>query len=348
VTPASGEPAAIAPSEQLVVTGSDAPDVETWAAPELDAWDRWNYERTDDQMDAVSARYVPAGVSGVDDLDHHGDWRVVPTYGAVWVPRRVAAGWVPYSTGRWIYDPFYGWTWVDDAPWGWAPYHYGRWVHVSGHWGWCPGRVVVRPYYAPALVAFYGRGFSLGISTGPLGWVALGWGEPLVPWWGPTRFRAYPRWAGWGGPRFVNDVVVKHETVIHVNEINVYRNARVHHAIVGIDRDHFGRRSRHEAKFARFDAGKLSPLHGDLRVKPDRTSLVAATGPARRPPRDVLHRAVVATREPRVHRAFDDERRGAERSAAARARDAERDLPLAEPPVRMVQPPRSGRRISVS
>ena len=29
----------------------------------------------------------------VDDLDHHGDWRVEPAYGAVWVPRAVAAGW---------------------------------------------------------------------------------------------------------------------------------------------------------------------------------------------------------------------------------------------------------------
>src|SRR3972149_1573803 len=128
VPPAAGDSFAIAPSEQVVVTGTDAPGVETWAAPELDAWDRWNYARSDDQMDAVSARYVPSGVAGVDDLDHHGDWRLVPSYGAVWVPRRVAAGWVPYSTGRWIYDPYYGWTWVDDAPWGWGPYHHGRWV----------------------------------------------------------------------------------------------------------------------------------------------------------------------------------------------------------------------------
>ncbi len=351
VTPAAGDSAAIAPSEQVVVTGSDAPQVETWAAPELDAWDRWNYARSDDQMDAVSARYVPSGVAGIDDLDHHGDWRIVPTYGAVWVPRRVATGWVPYSTGRWLYDPYYGWTWVDDAPWGWAPYHYGRWVHVSGHWGWCPGRVVVRPYYAPALVAFFGGGgFSLGISSAPaqLGWVALGWGEPLVPWWGPARFRSAPRWAGWGGPRIVNDVVVRHETRIQVREINVYQNAHVHHAIVAVDRDRFGRRSHAEAKFVRAHAGKLAPLHGDLGVEPDRTSLAAASGPARRPPREALHRSVVATREARLDGDPAVRSPGAEGAARAHQRDAELDLPAAKPPARVVQPPRAGRRIEVS
>jgi len=351
VTPAAGDSFAIAPSEQVVVTGTDAPGIETWAAPELDAWDRWNYARSDDQMDAVSARYVPAGVSGVDDLDQHGDWRLVPSYGAVWVPRRVATGWVPYSTGRWIYDPYYGWTWVDDAPWGWAPYHYGRWVHVSGFWGWCPGRVVVRPYYAPALVAFFGGGgLSVGISTGAprVGWVALGWGEPLVPWWGPARFRSAPRWAGWDGPRIVNNVVVKQQTVIQVREINVYQNAHVHHAIVAVDRDHFGRRSHAEAKFSRVGAAKLEPLHGDLRVKPDRTSLVAATGPARRPPREALHRSVVATREPRVDLAPGIQAPSKGRAARARRADPELDLPAPKPPARVVQPTRTGRRIEVS
>ena len=48
--------------------------------------------------------------------------------GGYGVPREVAPDWSPYSTGRWVYDPYYEWTWVDDAPWGWAPYHYGRWV----------------------------------------------------------------------------------------------------------------------------------------------------------------------------------------------------------------------------
>ena len=64
-------------------------------------------------------------------------------------------GWAPYSTGAWVRTSYYGWTWVDAAPWGWAPFHYGRWVQVGGYWGWAPGPLVARPYYAPALVAFF-------------------------------------------------------------------------------------------------------------------------------------------------------------------------------------------------
>ena len=289
VTPASGDSAAIAPSEQVVVSGADAPQIESYAAPELDAWDRWNYARTDDQLDAVSARYVPSGVYGADDLDHYGDWRVVPTYGAIWVPRGVAAGWAPYSSGRWVYDPYFAWTWVDNAPWGWAPYHYGRWVHVSGYWGWCPGPIVARPYYSPALVAFYGGGgFYVGITIGTpyVGWVALGWGEPVVPWWGPAHYRGNPHWAGWGGPRVVNKVVIKNKTVIKGDQINNYQNADVHDAIVGVDRKHFGRRSRENTSFARMRADKLAPLHGELDVRPDRSSLVAEDRAAKRPPRE--------------------------------------------------------------
>src|SRR5437773_2139922 len=134
MTVAGGSAVAIAPSEEVVLDGATTPRVQSFVAPPLDVWDSWNYARTDELIDSMSARYVPAGVYGVDDLDHYGAWRVVPTYGAVWVPREVATGWAPYSTGRWVADPQYGWTWVDAAPWGWAPYHYGRWVYVDGYW----------------------------------------------------------------------------------------------------------------------------------------------------------------------------------------------------------------------
>src|SRR5439155_1566988 len=79
--------------------------------------------------------YVSSAVYGVDDLDHSGNWRVVPTYGSVWVPNAAPAAWAPYSTGRWIWDRHYGWTWVDAAPWGWAPCHYGRWGSIDAPWG---------------------------------------------------------------------------------------------------------------------------------------------------------------------------------------------------------------------
>ncbi len=56
----------------------------------------------------MSARYVAPGTYGVRDLDTYGTWRVVPIYGAVWVPTLVPVGWVPYSTGAWTLDPVYG------------------------------------------------------------------------------------------------------------------------------------------------------------------------------------------------------------------------------------------------
>jgi hypothetical protein len=152
VSTSGGLPAAIEANEQVVVTGTEAPVLVSQGAPDLDDWDRWNYSRSDQEANPASARYVPAGVYGVGDLDRYGAWQRVPAYGAVWVPR-VAVGWTPYSTGTWVADPYYGWTWVDDAPWGWAPFHYGRWVYVSGYWGWAPGPRVVRPSYSPALVA---------------------------------------------------------------------------------------------------------------------------------------------------------------------------------------------------
>jgi hypothetical protein len=348
VTAASGASAAVAPSEQVVVTGLDASAVESYAAPDLDAWDRWNYARSERQVDPVSARYVASGVYGVDDLDHYGDWRVVPSYGALWVPRSVAAGWVPYSSGRWIYDPYYGWTWVDDAPWGWAPYHYGRWVHVSGYWGWCPGPRVARPYYAPALVAFYGgSGFSVGFGGPRVAWVPLGWGEPLVPWWGSTSFRRYPRWAGWGGPRVVNQVIVTHNHVIQVNQIKTHENVHVRGAVVAVDRDHFGRHAGHAKHFVHGDASDLAPLHGEPPVKPDRTSLVAGRGPAERPPHSAFARRVVATRAPRPDPVPSFAAAGDESSERVSQRGHGHETPAAPPP-RIVEPPREGKRIKVS
>ena len=301
MTPAGGQPVAIAPSEEVVVEGGEAP--RGFAAPELDVFDRWNYARTDELLESVSARYVPPQVYGVDDLDHYGAWRVVPTYGSIWVPQGVPAGWAPYSTGRWVADPIYGWTWVDTAPWGWAPYHYGRWVFVDGFWAWAPGPIVARPVYAPALVAFFGApGVTVSIGTPFVSWVALGWGEPLVPWWGRPGYIGRPHWAGWGGPRVVNNVVVNKTTVVNVTNITVYRNTTVNNAVVAVRRDGFGRGSVRDARVEHVDVKQLRPVHGRLDVKPEAASFVASGGAAPvRPPDTALQRPVVATRPPARH-----------------------------------------------
>ncbi|PYM33489.1 MAG: FecR protein, partial [Candidatus Rokuibacteriota bacterium] len=292
--PATGQAVAIVPSEEVVLEGET---VQSYVAPELDVWDQWNYARTDHLLESVSARYVPPDVYGVDDLDHYGTWRVVQTYGPVWVPEAVTPGWVPYSTGRWISDPHYGWTWVDTAPWGWAPYHYGRWVVVDGFWAWAPGPVVARPVYCPALVAFFGApGIVVSAGAPVVSWVALSWGEPVVPWWGPAGFVGRPRWAGWGGPRVVNNVVINRTTVVNVNNITVYKNVTVQNSVVAVRQDHFGARPVEEARIAQVDVHRLQPVHGPLRVAPEAASFVAASGRAARPPETMRARPVVATR----------------------------------------------------
>src|SRR5919204_426502 len=92
-------------------------------------------------------------------------------------------------------------------------------------------------------------------------WVALGWGESVVPWWGGPRFIGHPHWAGWGGPRVVNNVVVNRTTVVNVNTINVYRNVTVEHAVVAVPQDRFGRGAPvHEVRVAQVDVRELRPV----------------------------------------------------------------------------------------
>jgi len=153
--------------------------------PQPDAFDAFCHQRDQRMNASTSRRYVSEEVIGYEDLDDYGNWDDAPEYGHVWYPTSVAVGWSPYHSGHWGWVGAYGWSWVDDAPWGFAPFHYGRWVSVSGRWGWCPGRIDVRPVYAPALVAFVGGrigGVNVSIGIGePIGWFPLGWNEPYIP-----------------------------------------------------------------------------------------------------------------------------------------------------------------------
>ena len=301
MVPAGGSAMSIYPSEEIVVDGTDLARAETYVAPELDGWDRWNYERTEDIIDTASERYLSSDIAGAEDLDRYGRWRVVPDYGTVWVPE-VAYGWAPYSTGRWVWDPYYQWTWIDDSPWGWAPFHYGRWVYVGNYWAWAPGPVVRRAVYSPALVAFYGVGSSASFSIGgSVGWVALSWGEPLVPWWGHKRFIGRPYWGGWGGPRVINNVVVKNTRTVNVTNIQ-YVNTRVGNALVAVPRDRFGKGYVQTMAAPVQEAQKKTLVRGALPVKPVPESVTIGAPGKVRVPETALNRPVVATRAPREHK----------------------------------------------
>lgn len=164
-------------------------DVRTLAALP-DAFDDWSAQRDRLESRAAAARYVDTEMTGYEDLDRYGSWRVDNDYGPLWTPA-VAAGWVPYRDGSWTWLDPWGWTWVDNAPWGYAPFHYGRWVQVDSRWAWAPGRRPpgVRrdyPVWSPALVGWVGgAGWNVTFrdrSHGPgLGWYPLSPHERFVP-----------------------------------------------------------------------------------------------------------------------------------------------------------------------
>jgi hypothetical protein len=187
-----------------------------------DAFDEWTLARDRGYDASRSARYVSPEMTGHESLDEHGDWREIPEYGQVWVPRAVPAGWAPYRAGRWAWIAPWGWTWIDEAPWGFAPFHYGRWAFVGGTWMWAPGRIVARPVYAPALVGWVGRpGWSVSVSIGTapaVGWFPLAPREVFVP--------AYRH-----SPAYVRNVNVAHVTNVTQTSHVDYVNRRIDHAV---------------------------------------------------------------------------------------------------------------------
>jgi hypothetical protein len=218
-------------------------------APPPDGFEQWCHvldEREDRAFEAV--RYVSPAMIGSEDLEGNGTWRDDPNYGHIWVPTTVAAGWAPYHYGHWVWVSPWGWTWVDDAPWGFAPFHYGRWVNVGGVWAWTPGppppppgpgvAVVVRPVYAPALVAWVG-GLSISVGGGgPVGWFPLGYGEPYVPSYPVSR--AYFTNVNVTNTRItnINNYYVNNTTVNNVTINNIhYANQTVAGAVTVVPKE---------------------------------------------------------------------------------------------------------------
>jgi hypothetical protein len=101
------------------------------------------------------------------ELDRHGAWYYETEVGHVWRPY-VAAGWQPYSQGRWTWSVF-GWTWVPYESWGWAVSHYGRWGFTPAlGWYWIPGAT-----WSPAWVSWAAGGDYVG-------WCPLGYRDRPV------------------------------------------------------------------------------------------------------------------------------------------------------------------------
>ena len=214
------------------LSGADQLAYDVGSLPTVDGFEGWAEGRDAHEASSQSARYLPPGVIGYEELDSYGNWRDTPGYGAVWYPT-VAAGWAPYHDGHWAWVDPWGWTWVDDAPWGFAPSHYGRWAYANGGWGWVPGPMAIVAggpamatiVYAPALVAFFGGdgfGASLSIGGGAVGWVALGPGEVYAPSYHISQ-------------NYFRTMNVSNTTIVNtVNITNVYNNVYVNKTVTNV------------------------------------------------------------------------------------------------------------------
>lgn len=282
---------------------------QTFTAPAFDAFDNWCFGLDERRERAVSARYVSPDVIGYEDLDEYGRWRELPAYGAVWFPARVSIGWEPYRYGHWAWIEPWGWTWVDDAPWGFAPFHYGRWVIVGGSWGWVPGPVHVRPYYAPALVVWTGSGASIG-------WFPLGYGEPYIPAYRVSR--EYFRVVNVNNTRITNITYVTNN-YYHVDNVRITNIHYVHENRVTIVDQKVIVDSRRIDRTVYVDRDHDNGWHNGRDrwvascppVPPSRHSVLGerADNDTRRPPDRILYRPVVMKRIPPERPVpFDDKR----------------------------------------
>ncbi len=288
--------------QQAAFTGTDnlAYDLRDADAQPLNDFDQWARSRDERESRLVRREYVSPQMTGYEDLDGYGAWRQVPDYGWCWTPNGVPVAWAPYRYGHWVWIAPWGWTWVDDAPWGFAPFHYGRWAYYRSAWMWVPGPIVVRPVYAPALVAWVGGGgfsFSVGIGAG-VGWFPLGPREVFVP-----TYRVSERYVT---NINVTNTIVNRTTVVNVyNERNVqnisYVNRGAPNAVTVVSRDTFVNARPVGRSIVNVPARELTaaPVSRGALPAPERASVYGAgSRNAPHPRADVVNRPVVTREAP--------------------------------------------------
>ncbi len=176
---------------------------------------------------------------------------------------------------------------------------------MNGGWFWVPGPVVIRPVWAPALVAFVGGGPGFHFSAGVgVGWFPLAPGEVYLP--GYHVSRAY-----------VNNVNITNTTVNVTKVTNVYNtvivnksrtinnityvNQHVNNGVTVVSHDTFVNARPVAGNVMRVDAKEIAsaPVSHIAHAEPIRTSVIGAGRTVSvRPPAAVINRPVVAVRTP--------------------------------------------------
>jgi len=301
-----GDSFVVIAGQRATFNGTDKLDHQIGQVPTNDDFDSFAFDRDQHEDKAESSNYISPEMTGAEDLDEYGHWNYAAEYGPVWTPIGVSVGWAPYRFGHWAWVAPWGWTWVENEPWGFAPFHYGRWAFIGGGWGWVPGPVLVRPVYAPALVAFVGGGgfgVGIGVGVGPVGWFPLGPREVFVPWYHTSRV-------------YVNNVNITN-TRVSVNQVNTvyggahvaYANQHVANSVTVVSHDTFVNARPAAQGMVKVDAKQLAeaPVVHNIAAQPTRASVIGAGHPAAaRPPATVVNRSVVGTREPTPRTPFEE------------------------------------------
>ena len=277
---ASGRQIAVENSE-IRVYGIDSPRYEIVGLPATDAFDRWVSERNDrfERSYSDAYRHASEDIVGAEDLGEYGRWEEIPEYGYAWTPSRVAAGWTPFSDGRWYWQDPWGWSWISNERWGWATSHYGRWTPHRSRWYWVPVRPRTRVRYAPAVVEFVR-------VRDHVGWFPLHPRDRQTPWWQRRDRQRFERNVTYVNRTYVT--VVNQNTFITARPVNKYL---VRDSVIVRD-----------ARSARFSESLPIPGRSSLRI-------VSENGGRRghRPSDKIVNRAaVIRTAVPASPRAFQE------------------------------------------
>ncbi len=201
------------------------------------AWDEWNLKREElwaqrVQVKGESIDNLPADLRyDAYDLDRNGKWEKVNyegRYQKLWRPTAVAAGWQPFTGGRWTV-----WyrdnVWIPEEPFGYVTHHYGNWVYVNSAWYWAPP-VKVRAGSIGRSASWYPGRVSWIHSDAHVGWVPLSPAETYYShnYWGPGSIAVGAGRGGVGISRLANAghaVVVARSSLYSVNS---YTGVRLH------------------------------------------------------------------------------------------------------------------------
>ncbi|MCP5104356.1 MAG: DUF3300 domain-containing protein [bacterium] len=162
-------------SQKIVMSNGDVLERPFYFyASDTDGFDRWHQERNSSVGYArySTSRYLSKGYEDYEyELSRNGRWEYSNTMSEyVWMPYNVGMSWSPYSHGRWIWTPFYGYVWSSYDSWGYFTHHYGRWHwDTYSGWYWYPGY-----HWSPAWVYWFGDRHHYG-------WCPLSrWNRPLI------------------------------------------------------------------------------------------------------------------------------------------------------------------------